>query len=156
MSKTAAALFMHAPVWPWNKTARTKPGSQVFPQRIEDRDSQQCESKTEQLSSGHHHADGAVCGGACAPRKQQRNHAAYQRQGCHQNRPQAIPVRLNDGLIAAHAGRAQPVRVVDLQNCILLHNAEQQQQSQSRKNVDALPGDDHCKKAERNGQRKRD
>ena len=50
---------------------------------------------------------------------------------------------------------AQPVHVVDLQNAVLLHDAEQQQDAQSAEQVQRAAGRDQRKQRERNRERQR-
>ena len=86
-------------------------------------------------------------------RDRQRQHAGNERDRRHQNRPQAISIRANDRFEPFHAARTQLIRVIDLQNRVLLHHAKQQQQPESRKNVHRLAGHQQRKNAERNRER---
>ena len=54
-----------------------------------------------------------------------------------------------------HAGLLQLVGVVDLQNRVLLHDAEQHQQAERREDVQRLPEDDDRQQRERQRQRQR-
>ena len=69
----------------------------------------------------------------------QRNHARDERERRHQNRPQPIAARLKNRRISFHASLPQLVGVVDLQNRVLLHDAEQHQQPERREDVQRLP-----------------
>ena len=51
----------------------------------------------------------------------------------HQDRPQAVAVGLDDGVVARPSPGAQPVGVIDLQDRVLLDDAEQQQQAERRR-----------------------
>ena len=87
--------------------------------------------------------------------ERQRQHAADQRQRGHQDRPQAVAVGLDDRLVARHALRPQVVHVVDLQDRVLLHDAEQHEQSQGREQVQRVAGRPERQERERHGQRQR-
>ena len=54
------------------------------------------------------------------------------RQRRHQNRPQPDAVGFHDGVVDAMPFVTQPIHVVDLQNAVLLHDAEQQQARRAR------------------------
>ena len=73
----------------------------------------------------------------------------------HQNRPQPIAARLDDGVVRRQPGLLQLVGVVDLQNRVLLHDAEQHQQAERREDVQRLPEDDDRQQRERQRQRQR-
>ena len=131
------AAFRKRPSGTSQKKRATRPVAkriaQVFEQRVEDRHGQQRQQQAERLPADHQHADGAVGGGAGAARNHQRNHAGHQRDGGHQNGPQAVAIGLDDGVVAVHTGFAQTVGVIDLQNRVLLDDAEQQQQARGRR-----------------------
>ncbi len=93
------------------------------------------------MPAHHEYADGAVGGGAGAARNYQRQHAGHQRDGSHEDGSQTVAIGQDDGVVALHAGFAQSVGVVDLQNRVLLDDAEQQQQTQTGEDVHRLACD---------------
>ena len=75
-------------------------------------------------------------------RDHQRDHAGDERQRRHQNRPQPIAAGLHDGVVRVQPGLAQLVGVIDLQDRVLLHDAEQHQQAEAGEDVQRLPEDE--------------
>ena len=73
------------------------------------------------------------------------SHAGHQRDGGHEDGAQAVAIGQDDGVVALHAGFAKSVGVVDLQNRVLLDDAEKQQQSEAGENVHRLAGDQKAK-----------
>ena len=96
----------------------------IFENRVEDRHGEQRQHQAEQLSAGHHHADGAVGGRSGAGGNHQRNHARDQRDGGHQDGTQAVAIGLHDRVVAVETRGAETVHVVDLQDRVFLHDAE--------------------------------
>jgi hypothetical protein len=72
-----------------------------------------------------------------------------ERDGRHQDRAQAVAVRLNDGVEPVESLCAQFVRVIDLQDRVLLYDAEEQKQAEAGKDVDRLPRQQEREDAER-------
>ena len=66
------------------------------------------------------------------------DHAGDQHHGGHQDRPQAHVVGLQDGGVARHALGAQRVGVVDLQDAVLLDDAEQHEEAEHAVDVERL------------------
>ncbi len=91
--------------------------------------------------------------GADTVRHDQRHHAGHECQCRHQNRPQAVAARLNHGVVRVHSIALQLIRVIDLQNRVLLHDTEQHEQAEPREDVQRLLEQDQ--RDEREGQRQR-
>ena len=62
---------------------------------------------------------------------------------------------LHDRVVRRQSGLLQLVGVIDLQNRVLLHDAEQHQQAERREDVQRLPEDDDRQQRERQRQRQR-
>ena len=108
------------------------------------------------MPADHQHADRAIGRGAGAARDDQRRHAGHQRDGGHEDGAEAVAVGLDDGVVARHALGAQTVGVIDLENRVLLHDAEEQQQSEAREDIHGLMRDQQRENAERDGERQGD
>ena len=86
----------------------------------------------------------------------QRDHAGDERERRHQDRPQPIAAGLDDRPRAStRPVSLQLVGVVDLQDRVLLHDAEQHEQAERREDVQRLPEDDDRQQRERQRQRQR-
>ena len=128
---------------------------QIIEERIKDRHCQKGQQQTERLATDHQHADRSISTGARSTGQDERSHTGNQSNRRHQDRPQPIAVSLNNRVVTFHSLLTQSVRVIDLQNRVLLHHPKQQQQAQAGKDVHRLPGDQQRDNAERNRQRQR-
>ena len=106
-----------------------RPLRQVFKDRVEDRNSQQCEDQTEGLSPNHKYTNRTIRGSARSAADNKRKHTGYQGDGGHQDWSQPVPICTHDCFVPRHAGCSQTVCVIDLQNCVLLNDAKQKQQA---------------------------
>ena len=113
-------------------------------------------SSASDLAADDHRADGAVGAGAGAAGGDQRDHAGDEGEGGHQDRPQPVAVGLADRLGARQALRAQVVGVIDLQDGVLLHDAEQHEDAEHREDVQRLVEHQDREQRERHRQRQRE
>ena len=90
-----------------------------------------------------------------AARHHERHHPGDKRERRHQNRPQPVPAGLDDGVMRAHPRLFQLIGVIDLQNRVLLDDAEEHEQPERGEDVERLPEDDEREQRERQRQRER-
>src|SRR5262249_32734524 len=128
---------------------------QVFKQRIEDRADEQRQQETQRLSTRYQHADGTIRPGARPARNHERQKSGHERDGRHEDRAQTIAGGPGDGFIMRRSRRAQPVGAINLEDRVLHDDAEEQEQPQSRKDVDRLPHDQQRKESKGDDQRQR-
>ncbi len=115
---------------------------QVVEERIRDWRHDQRQQQRKRLSAEDDEADGVIGGRADTFRHDERNHSRHERERRHQNRPQAIAAGLNDCLMGRQAALLQLIGVIDLQNRVLLHDAEEHQQAKRREDIERLLKDD--------------
>ena len=115
----------------------------------------QREQQRQRLAAEDDEADRAVRARADAARDDERNHPGHERERRHQDRPQPVAAGLDDRVVRVEAGLLQLVRVIDLQNRVLLDDAEQHQQAERREDVQRLLEDDDRQQRERQRQRQR-
>ena len=81
----------------------------------------------------------------------------FMRERRHEDRAEAVAVALEDGLEARHAVlAAEAVHVVDLEDRVLLHDAEEDEDAERRVEVDRVARDEEREERERDGERQRD
>ena len=90
-----------------------------------------------------------------AARQHERDHARHECKCSHEDWPQTVAAGLQDRRVALHAAIAQLVRMVDLEDGVLLHHPEQHEQAQRREDVQRLTRDDNRQQRERQRQRQR-
>src|ERR1043166_1919376 len=103
---------------------------QIVEQRIEPRRRNQRQQQRQRLSADNHDRDRSSFLSTRSRSQSQRQHARDQRERRHQNRPQSIAIALHDRFLAFHSFGAQAVHVIDLQDRVLLHHAEQDQHTE--------------------------
>ena len=91
--------------------------------------------------------------GAGAEREGQ--HAGDEREGGHQNRAQAVAIGLENRGGFFHAAIAQRVHVVDLQDRIFLHDAEEHEEAERGIEVERVVGEAQREQREGHGERQR-
>ena len=128
----------------------------VFKERIKNGHRQQGEQQTHALPADHQNSDRAIGRRAGPAADDQRDHTGDQRHRGHQDRPQAVAVGANDGVIAAHSLRMKMAGVVDLQDRVLLNDTEQKQNAERRKYIQTLAGHQRGKQRERYRKRQRE
>ena len=104
--------------------------SNVVKQRVGNRSYQQREQQAERLSADDDDRHRTPRTGPSAATQGKRNHARHQRGRGHQNRTQTVLATLHNGVEPVCAFRPQFLDVIDLQNRILLHDSEENQNSQ--------------------------
>jgi len=115
---------------PLNPSKREAPFAQVIEQGVRHGRDDQCQHEHECLSADNDPADRVVGRGSHAAGDYQRHHACDERQRCHQDRPQPVPTRLNDRVVRTESRLFQMVGVVNLQNRVLLDDAEEHEQAE--------------------------
>ena len=132
--------------------------AQVVEQGVRHRRHQQRQQQAQRLPADHDDGHRPPRDGSRPAAHRHRRHARDQRRGSHQNGTQPVLASLVDRLHSRHAVlEAQRLDVVDLQNRVLLHDAEQHQNAQ--RGVDdreVLPGEDQRQQRERHRQREAD
>src|SRR5262249_59215596 len=103
-----------------------------------DRRDEKRDEEGEGLSPDDHPGDRAPRPRPRPPTEGDRHHAEDQHYGGHEDGPEPHSVSLEDGLVARLALRAQRVRVVDLQDAVLLDDAEEHEEPERAVDVDAL------------------
>ena len=126
------------PVPPARHTSPGRGLRGIFEERIEHRHGEQRQEQAHRLTAGDQNADRSVGLRARPAADTERQHAGNQRQRRHQDRAQPIPVGLDDRFVALHAFGAQADRVIDLQDGVLLHDAEEQEHAERRVDVQLL------------------
>ena len=104
--------------------------SNVVEQGVGNRSYQQREQQAERLSADDDDRHRTPRTGPSAATQGKRNHARHQRGRGHQNRTQTVVATLHNSVQPVCASRPQFLDVIDLQNRILLHDSEENQNSQ--------------------------
>jgi hypothetical protein len=90
------------------------------------------------LAADDDHRDGPAFFGARTAADGQRQHASDEGESCHQDGTEAVPARLEDGRAERHPLGQQIPRVVDLEDCVLRYNPEQDQHAERRVQVQRI------------------
>ena len=136
-------------------TAEDSDLRRIVEQRVGDRRDDECQQQRERLTAEDHVADGVIGAGADPAGHDERDHAGDESERRHENWSQTIAAGLHDRVVGGHSGLLELVRVVDLQNRVLLDDAEQHQEAKGREDVQRLPEDDDRQQREGQGQRQR-
>ena len=107
---------------------------------MRDRSHQQGEDQAEALTADDRDGDCRALGRAGAQAESGRNQAGDDRKRGHQDGSQPDVVCPDDCLAQGRPLVAQFVRVVNLQDPVLLHNPEEEQYSESAPQVQGPPG----------------
>jgi len=109
--------------------------AEVVQNGIDDRHGKQCQQQRKRHATDDQNGNRASLLGARADGDQQGDHAGNERQRGHENRSQSVAIALQDCLLTWHAGCAELVYVVDLQDRRFLHHAKQHQDAKGRVKV---------------------
>src|SRR6185436_15794896 len=139
--------------WYLNGLAFEESLLEIVEQRVRDGRHEQRQQQRQRLAAEHDEANRVVRPRPDPAGDDERNHPGDERERRHQNRTQAVAARLHDRVARGQARLLELVGVVDLQDGVLLHDAEEHQQAERREDVQRLPEDDD--RQEREGQRQR-
>jgi hypothetical protein len=114
---------------------------------------QQRQEQAERLRADDRDGDGRALGAANADAERGGEQPEDDRECRHQNRAEPRAARVHDRLVARHSTRAQDVGVVDLENRVLFHDAEQEQNPERAPQVQRPPGRQDREQRERDRQR---
>ena len=103
-----------------------------------DRRDDERQEQRQALAADDDHRDGPALLGARTAADGQRQHASDEGERCHQDGAEAVPARLEDGRAERHALSQQISRVVDLEDCVLRHDPEQDQHAERRVQVQRI------------------
>jgi hypothetical protein len=133
-----------------------QPDREVVEERVGDGGGEQGEQQGERLAADDDEAGGAVLPRAGAAGDDQGDHAGDEGERGHEDGAQPVAVGLEDGLEPRHAAGAQLQRVVDLQDRVLLHDAEEHEHAGHREDVDRLAEENDRQDGEGHRQRQRE
>ena len=117
---------------------------------IDHRRDEQGEQEAEGLTTDDDDGDGAAFLRARAGAQREGNHPGHQRERGHQDGTEAVAIAVHDGLQALHPGAPERVHVVNLEDGVLLHDAEEHQQAERGVEVQRVVR--HPEREEREGQ----
>ena len=116
---------------------------------------QQREQERQHLAAHDDAGRRLAVAGAFARGRNQRNHAGHEGHRRHQNRTEPVFVGLQNRLGTRHPVTSQRLRMVHLQNAVLLHHAEEHEDAQHAEHVERLTEHIHRDHREGQGERQR-
>src|SRR5581483_7365104 len=105
---------------------------------VSDGSHEEGEEQREELSADDHLRDRGTGSGPRPDSERDRDHAGYEHDRRHEDRPEARLVRLEDRRVALHTACAEDVRVVHLEDAVLLDDPEQEEEPEDGVDVERL------------------
>ena len=111
----------------------------VVEERVRDRRREEREEERERLAARDDGPDRAVRAGARPRRDEEREHAGDERHRRHEDRAEPLAAREDDGRVARHPALAELVRELDLEDRVLLDDAEEHEDPERGEDVERCP-----------------
>ena len=128
----------------------------VVKERVDDRRGQQREQQRQTLTTEDDARGGVVVGGADALGSHHGDHASDEGERGHEDGAQTLFVGEQDGIKAVHSFGSELVGVVDLQDAVLFHHAEEHEDAEHGEEVDRLSEKDEREDGEWQRERQRE